>query len=227
MAYTYHGTSNLIALPNRTVQTYPSGLVRVERSFVCRKADAARNRNVLTLNGVIPLDLGPPAIDGLYIFPEPQENVRDDGFLEFRVSAYGRSNYVGTAVLGVQLVNLTASYTHTFTPGATPETPVPTPVVFSWTIKEIWLADTYTVTRTMLASESNSKISITPPELGRTLKYREITGTQPGMNIPGYFQIEGLFEIEASWEAALESLDRRNFGTFDEVIIAYKLTAST
>ena len=221
MAYTYHGTTNLIALPTRTVQTYPSGLVRVERSFVCRKENADNQRTTLVVGQTIPLDLGPPAIDGLYIFPEPQENVRDDGFVEFRVTAYGRSNFVGSAVLGVQLVTLTASYTHTFTPG------VGTPVVFSWTIKEIWLADTYTVTRTMLASESNSKISITPPELGRTLKYREITGTRPGMNIPGYFQIAGLFEIAASWEAALESLDRRNFGTFDEVTITYKLTAST
>lgn len=226
MAYTYHGATNLIALPTRTVQTYPSGLVRVERSFVCRKENADNQRTTLVVGQTIPLDLGPPALDGLFIFPEPQEIARDDGFLEFRVTAYGRSNFVGSAVLGVQLVNLTASYTHTFTPGVTEETPVPTPVVFSWTIKEIWLADTYTVTQTMLASESNSKISITPPELGRTLKYREITGTRPGMNIPGYFQIEGLFEIAASWEDALESIDRRNFGTFDEVTITFKTNAS-
>jgi len=95
MAYTYHGTSNLIALPNRTVQTYPSGLVRVERSFVCRKADVAKNRNTIRVNERMPMDDGAPAFDGLYIFPEPQEIVRDDGFVEFRVTAYGRTSATG------------------------------------------------------------------------------------------------------------------------------------
>jgi hypothetical protein len=95
MAYTYHGTSNLIALPNRTVQTYPSGLVRVERSFVCRKADVARFRNQIRVNERMPMDDGAPAFDGLFIFPDPQEIVRDDGFVEFRVTAYGRTNATG------------------------------------------------------------------------------------------------------------------------------------
>jgi len=96
MAYTYHGTTNLIALPNRTVQTYPSGLVRVERSYVCRKADAARNRSKFEVGDFLPNDSGAPAIDGLYIFPAAQETVRDDGFVEFMVSAYGRINTTGS-----------------------------------------------------------------------------------------------------------------------------------
>ena len=96
MAYTYHGTSNLIALPNRTVQTYPSGLVRVERSYVCRKADAARNRSRFQVGEFLPNDNGSPAIDGLYIFPDAQETVRDDGFVEFKVAAYGRTNTTGS-----------------------------------------------------------------------------------------------------------------------------------
>jgi hypothetical protein len=92
MSYQYHGTTDLIALPNRTVQTYPSGLVRVERSFVCRKDRVAKFRNTIKVNEPMPLDDGAPAIDGLFIFPEPQELVRDDGFAEFRVTAYGRTN---------------------------------------------------------------------------------------------------------------------------------------
>lgn len=89
--YTYHGTRDLIAMPGRSVQTYPSGLVRVERSFLCRKADVARYRNTFRVNEPMPFDDGAPAIDGLYIFPTVQEQVRDDGFVEFRVTAYGRS----------------------------------------------------------------------------------------------------------------------------------------
>jgi hypothetical protein len=93
--YTYHGTRDLIAMPGRSVQTFPSGLVRVERSFMCRKADVARYRNALRVNEPMPFDDGAPAIDGLFIFPEPQEQVRDDGFVEFRVTAYGRTGETG------------------------------------------------------------------------------------------------------------------------------------
>ena len=98
MSYTYHGTSELIALPNRTVQTYPSGLVRVERSFVCRKADVAKTRLTFKVGNRMPKDDGKPAIDGLFIFPDAQEMVRQDGFVEFRVTAYGRTNVSGQRI---------------------------------------------------------------------------------------------------------------------------------
>ena len=109
MAYTYHGTTNLIALPTRTVQTYPSGLVRVERSYVCRKADAARNRSKFEVGDFLPNDSGAPAIDGLYIFPAAQETVRDDGFVEFKVSAYGRINTTGSEKIEDEYNNDTLS----------------------------------------------------------------------------------------------------------------------
>lgn len=96
MAYTYHGTTDLIALPNRTVQTFPSGLVRVNRSFVCRKSLAVKYRPQLRSNQLMPFDNGAPAIDGLYIFPDPQEIDRGDGFVEFSVTAYGRINTTGS-----------------------------------------------------------------------------------------------------------------------------------
>ena len=62
----------------------------------------------------MPLDDGAPAIDGLYIFPEPQEQTRDDGFVEFRVTAYGRSSLEpiltrgttrGTAIIEISILN--------------------------------------------------------------------------------------------------------------------------
>jgi hypothetical protein len=111
MAYTYHGTSNLIALPNRTVQTYPSGLVRVEQSFVCRNANAATYRNQLKAGAKMPND-DAPAIDGLYIFPDTAEVARDDGFSEFRVTAYGRTNKTGQRIrgpIGTRTINFTAN----------------------------------------------------------------------------------------------------------------------
>jgi hypothetical protein len=99
--YNYHGTRDLIAMPGRSVQTFPSGLVRVERSFMCRKDDAARYRNILRVNEPMPFDDGAPAFDGLFIFPDPQEQVRDDGFAEFRVTAYGRTNATGSQSINI------------------------------------------------------------------------------------------------------------------------------
>jgi hypothetical protein len=100
--YTYHGTQDLIVLPGRSVQTFPSGLVRVDRTYACRKGLESRFRDQLRAGNPLPLDDGTPAIDGLFIFPEPQETVRDDGFAEFRVSAYGRTNTTGEQRQNIQ-----------------------------------------------------------------------------------------------------------------------------
>jgi hypothetical protein len=226
MSYTvYKSTSGLITQPGRSVSTFPSGLVRVDQAHLGVTGNAAAHRSALAVGNNLPGG-STPSIDGLRIFPQVQERRREDGFTEYLASAYGRSNTIGSSVLGVQLVTLSASYTHTFTPTPTEQNPTPTPANFAWAITEIWLADTYTVTRTMLASESNSTISITPPALGKALKKREITGTRPGMNIPGYFSIPGLNSIAAEWEGALQSIDRRNFGYFDEVILTYAMTGT-
>jgi hypothetical protein len=96
MNYTYHGTRDLIALPGRSVQTFPSGLVRVDRTYACRAADAGRFREQFAVGNPLPFDDGSPSIDQLSIFPEPQEERGDDGFVRFRVSAYGRVNTTGT-----------------------------------------------------------------------------------------------------------------------------------
>lgn len=93
--YTYHGTRDLIALPGRTVQTFPSGLVRVDRTYACRAADVARFRQQFAVGNPLPFDDETPAIDGLFIFPDAQEQLRDDGFVEFSVSGYGRTNVNG------------------------------------------------------------------------------------------------------------------------------------
>jgi hypothetical protein len=106
MSYQYHGTANIIELPGRSVQTFPSGLVRVERSFACRRGQEASFRSQFAQGKTMPLDDGKPAIDGLYIFPDPQETTRDDGFVEFRVTAYGRTNILGRFNKRVRLQEL-------------------------------------------------------------------------------------------------------------------------
>ena len=86
--------SGLYATGDRTVSTFPSGLVRVEQTFVCKTSAAATHRAALTVGTNMPGG-NAPAIDGLKIFPEPQEKQRGDGFTEFVVSAYGRTTITG------------------------------------------------------------------------------------------------------------------------------------
>jgi hypothetical protein len=155
MSYTYHGTTDLVALPNRTVQTYPSGLVRVERSFVCRKAQVARFRNTIKVNEPMPFDDGAPAIDGLYIFPEPQELVRDDGFVEFRVTAYGRTNVFSE--IAIQKGSIRGSYFAS-------ENPAPwfqPPPSFSEGDRPS-INETYTLRGVLPSSEGAAAITIKP-----------------------------------------------------------------
>jgi hypothetical protein len=97
MPHTIFSTANAypVPLPGRTVQTFPSGLVRVERSFAVPAAQAATYRPLFAVGEPMPFDDGAPAIDGLYIFPEPQEVASGDGFVQFRVTAYGRSSFDG------------------------------------------------------------------------------------------------------------------------------------
>lgn len=80
----------LFATGERTVSTFPSGLVRVDQTFICPTSDAATHRADLAVGNDMPGG-STPAIDGLKIFPEPQEKKLDNGFTEFVVSAYGRT----------------------------------------------------------------------------------------------------------------------------------------
>jgi hypothetical protein len=98
MSYTiYKSTSGLIAQPGRSVSTFPSGLVRVEQSYMGLTANAATHRATLAVGNNMPDGDSSPCIDGLKIFPEVQEVRREDGFTEYKVCAYGRSNTTGCA----------------------------------------------------------------------------------------------------------------------------------
>ena len=82
----------LIAQPGRAVNTFPSGLVRVDQVYLGLTSQAAAHRATLALGNNMPDGDSSPCIDGLKIFPEVQEIRREDGFTEYLVSAYGRSN---------------------------------------------------------------------------------------------------------------------------------------
>lgn len=88
----------LIAQPGRAVNTFPSGLVRVDQTYIGLTTQASTHRAILAVGNSMPDDDSSPCIDGLKIFPEVQERRRGDGFNEYIVSAYGRVNQTGGAV---------------------------------------------------------------------------------------------------------------------------------
>jgi hypothetical protein len=100
----------LITTGERTVSTFPSGLVRVDQTFVCPTSDAATHRAALAVGNDMPGGSA-PAIDGLKIFPEPQEKRRTDGFTEFIVSAYGRINTLGDQLISSRVSIFVYNYT--------------------------------------------------------------------------------------------------------------------
>jgi hypothetical protein len=88
-------STGLIPQPGRAVNTFPSGLVRVDQTYLGLTANAATHRAILAVGNDMPDGDTAPCIDGLKIFPEAQERRREDGFTEYIVSAYGRLNMTG------------------------------------------------------------------------------------------------------------------------------------
>lgn len=87
----------LIPQPGRAVNTFPSGLVRVDQTYLGLTSQATTHRATLAVGNDMPDGDSSPCIDGLKIFPEVQERRREDGFTEYIVSAYGRVNTTGKA----------------------------------------------------------------------------------------------------------------------------------
>ena len=161
---------------------------------MCRKADVARYRNALRVNNPMPFDNGAPAIDGLFIFPEPQEQLRDDGFVEFRVTAYGRSLVQEQVTRGAVYVILQAiDRVFNSETGETTTTTTPVPA----------LCETFTIRRVLLTSE-NLENTISPPE-----------GIQPNVFL---FRSRYI----PSPEFFLRQFSSTNFGTWTEWTYTYE-----
>lgn len=81
--------NGLIPQPDRSVATFDSGLIRVDQQFICATSSADTHRATLAVGSAFPGNTS-PAIDGLVIFPSPQEMRAGDGFTTFMVSGFGR-----------------------------------------------------------------------------------------------------------------------------------------
>jgi hypothetical protein len=121
MSYTLFNSTTaatgLIAQPGRAVNTFPSGLVRVDQTYLGLTANATAHRATLAVGNDMPDGDTSPCIDALKIFPEVQERRREDGFTEYIVSAYGRqknqatleTRFVSGQVDGINIVRKTVS----------------------------------------------------------------------------------------------------------------------
>jgi hypothetical protein len=218
--YTYHGTRDLIVMPGRSVQTYPSGLVRVERSFMCRKDDVARYRNTFRANEPMPFDNFKPAIDGLLIFPEPQEQVRDDGFVEFRVTAYGRTNVFSE----VTVEKSSALGTYNFSKEQIP--PAQDININLPAINDLFII------RGVLPSSASTAAILRKPNIANptVINTRSQLPLEPtDIILPGIFEINGReFKQQriVSISIVLDSYSSTNFGRWAEYVIAWRAQGS-
>lgn len=88
----------LIPQGNRTVTTFPSGLVKVDQSFIGRTSLEGAHRQQFEIGSSF-ITESDPSFDGLSIFPAIQEKRMPHGFTEYIVTAYGRTNMTGISYI--------------------------------------------------------------------------------------------------------------------------------
>jgi len=84
-------TGSLIKTADRSITSFPSGLIRVDQVYVGKSDEESTHRAALSYGGAMPNQNDTPAIDGLYIFPEVQESRDGSGLTKYQCSGYGRT----------------------------------------------------------------------------------------------------------------------------------------
>lgn len=186
--------SALIPQGNRTVSTFPSGLVRVDQSFIGLTSLESTHRSQLQIGDPFPTG-GDPAIDGLSIFPAIQEKRLPDGFTEYIVSAYGRTNTTGSSHLvpGIEFWSQFSYFSKT-----TQDTQV------EWGRFRVYDLISSRVIKEDVFDEQVYR-EIPAPELLEL--YRPIEGSYSNVNVLGYLQIIN------------KDIKRTNYGKFSELVI--------
>jgi hypothetical protein len=185
----------LIPQGNRTVSTFPSGLVKVDQSFIGRTSLESSHRQQFAIGNTF-ITENDPSIDGLSIFPAIQEKRMPHGFTEYIVTAYGRTNTTGASYIvpGQKLVS-----------------------VYRWKYRdydEIYVARgifrSYESIRTRVIKENdideNDPLVIPLPDLLSDTSIRE--------PFPWY-----ILDLNADLTVETKDIKRTNFGKFTELTI--------
>jgi hypothetical protein len=185
----------LIPQGNRTVSTFPSGLVLVDQSFIGLTSLESTHRSQLQIRNAFPTG-SDPTIDGLSIFPAIQEKRLPNGFTEYMVSAYGRTNTTGNSYLvpGLEFDSL-----FSFTLTATNEIGI-----------RLGFFRGYDLITTRVIKENTFDEEVTTEiPLPDLLGYR-------GAPIGGNYSINNL---NADLVVKVKDIKRSNFGVFTELTI--------
>jgi len=150
------------------------------------------------------------------VFPAPQICTTVSGLTEITFDAYSDTGS-GSGVYGIDVVNLSKSFTHTAMVALGNDPPAP--VTYNWTITEIWVADSYTERKVLTSAASSISLQVTPMALGQKMLDRIITGAMP---------FSGSFanQLTVTWSSVVSSITRRNFGIFDEADIVSSAVAT-
>jgi hypothetical protein len=208
----------LIPQPGRAVTTFPSGLVRVDQTYFGLTEKQATHRALLAVGANMPDGDKYPAIDWpnsdgtnfeptLKIFPEVQESRREEGFTDYRVSAYGRTNESGITTRGLTLEKYSESFSINQGEGVAPA---------QYTVEEFWEIETLTMQKTLKSTETMEDFPAAPTNLFKRLRNRRVTGTVPSGS-PATLYL--------SWSVVVLSAQRTNFGHIDELTITFGYAA--
>jgi hypothetical protein len=196
----------------KRVKTFPSGLVLVTQDYAVPRGQ--ENNYAATFAVGQPLEVDSPAIDGLYIFPEPQWVDSGDGFTRLTVTAYGKSAQAATinrlffpATLTLFLANVPVQQV---------------PILATTVIKHT-------------SNKADQPISLSAPS-GEIKFYNFLTGQELTdkkypfpLNIispPATKQTHGGFfgNTPIEYQIELERSDATNFGEYDDYTLAWKAT---
>jgi len=225
-------TKNTDLVPQpRTVDTFPSGLVRVTQTYIGRTALKATHRAILAEGNDMPDGNSTPCIDGLKIFPAPQERAREDGMTEYIVTAYGRVNTTGKKTLQQDLGVIELNYKFKYY-----STDISDGHEISYFASPV---KTQPCTLDRLVWEfcvpKNAQVPIDPVEAPGVFYYSGTPSQSKTLldilgpnEIPGYFFETGnAFQLpqnvvrQINKAYNISSIDKKNFGLFDEWIVTY------
>ena len=105
----YQSTPPPWATGTKRIQSFASGLIRVDQDYKVPTATAYTDGAAL-VRGAVLADTTSPAVDGLYIYPDPSWSDDGDGFTTIPVSAYGRTQTTAQAVILEQEATSYSSY---------------------------------------------------------------------------------------------------------------------
>lgn len=94
MSYIYHGKKGWIKQPNRNFKTFESGLCLIQEEYICSSDQI--DYSAFQIGN--PIENSEPCIDGAFIYPDPVYQNLGNGFTKCIVSAYGRTNSIGSEI---------------------------------------------------------------------------------------------------------------------------------